>query len=149
MYRNGIKPTFLGVFQMMSGLVSPKSVGLTNQSEVNRLLRRSKRSQFLSFTSRYLMAMIERTAEKTVGFTCWQRYKIHVLVVGKQSYSKLCILKCEMNSDSMGTQNQSKAQNKANAIHTKLKLMVMIERMAEKRVDNARVVYGIIRFLMK
>ncbi|CAG2103603.1 unnamed protein product [Medioppia subpectinata] len=41
---------------------------------------------------------------------------------------------CEMNSDSMGTQNQSKAQNKANAIHTKLKLMVMIERMAEKRV---------------
>ena len=28
-YRNGIKPTFLRVFQMMSGLVSPQSVGLT------------------------------------------------------------------------------------------------------------------------
>ena len=41
-YRNGIKPTFLRVFQMMSGLVSPKSLGLTDQTEVARLLNRTR-----------------------------------------------------------------------------------------------------------
>ena len=35
-YRNGIKPTFLRVFQMMSGLVSPIILGLTNENEIRR-----------------------------------------------------------------------------------------------------------------
>ncbi|CAG2111678.1 unnamed protein product [Medioppia subpectinata] len=42
-YRNGIKPTFLRVFQMMSGYISPNSVGLTNGTEIRALLKRSKR----------------------------------------------------------------------------------------------------------
>ena len=42
-YRNGIKPTFLRVFQIMSGLVSPKSLGLTNQSEIIKLVYKTKR----------------------------------------------------------------------------------------------------------
>ena len=42
-YRNGIKPTFLRVFQMMSGLVSPKSLGLTDGKEVTKLVKTMKR----------------------------------------------------------------------------------------------------------
>ena len=41
-YRNGIKPTFLRVFQMMSGLVSPKSLGLTDEQQITKLLNRTK-----------------------------------------------------------------------------------------------------------
>ena len=43
-YRNGIKPTFLRVFQMMSGLVSPKSLGLTDEQQIRRLLKSTKTS---------------------------------------------------------------------------------------------------------
>ena len=42
-YRNGIKPTFLRVFQMMSGLVSPKSLGLTDEEEVRKLLKTTQK----------------------------------------------------------------------------------------------------------
>ena len=38
-YRNGIKPSFLRVFQMMSGRVPPIRLGLTNEIEIKRLLR--------------------------------------------------------------------------------------------------------------
>ena len=41
-YRNGINPTFLRVFQMMSGLVSPKSLGLTDQREIRKLLKTTR-----------------------------------------------------------------------------------------------------------
>ena len=41
-YRNGIKPTFLRVFQMMSGLVSPKSLGLTDEQQIIKLLKLTK-----------------------------------------------------------------------------------------------------------
>ena len=41
-YRNGIKPTFLRVFQMMSGLVSPKSLGLTDEQQIRKLLSQTK-----------------------------------------------------------------------------------------------------------
>ena len=37
-YRNGIKPTFLRVFQMMSGLFLPKSLGLTDEPKCNYAL---------------------------------------------------------------------------------------------------------------
>ena len=42
-YRNGIKPTFLRVFQMMSGLVSPKSLGLTDEQQITKLLNLNKK----------------------------------------------------------------------------------------------------------
>ena len=41
-YRNGKKPTFLRVFQMMSGLVSPKSLGLTDETEILKLMKTAK-----------------------------------------------------------------------------------------------------------
>ena len=41
-YNNGIKPTFLRVFQMMSGLVSPKSLGLTDEQQIRKLLKTTK-----------------------------------------------------------------------------------------------------------
>jgi hypothetical protein len=41
-YKNGIKQTHLKVFDMMSGLISPKSIGLTNKVEINKLIKESK-----------------------------------------------------------------------------------------------------------
>ncbi len=41
-YKNGIKPTYLKVFDMMSGLVSPKSIGLTNKQEIYGMIRTTK-----------------------------------------------------------------------------------------------------------
>ena len=47
-YKNDIKPTFLKVFEMMSGLVSPKSIGLTNEREIYKLIKLSKRLFLIS-----------------------------------------------------------------------------------------------------
>ena len=41
-YKNDIKPTFLKVFEMMSGLVSPKSIGLTNKEQIYNLVKQTK-----------------------------------------------------------------------------------------------------------
>jgi hypothetical protein len=41
-YKNGIKHTYLKVFDMMSGLISPKSIGLTNKEEIYKLMKESK-----------------------------------------------------------------------------------------------------------
>ena len=51
-HRNGIKPTFLRVFQMMSGLVSPKSLGLTDEQQIRKLLKLTKVSiKFIKFNN--------------------------------------------------------------------------------------------------
>jgi len=41
-YRNGIKPSYLKPFEMMSGLVSPQSIGLTNREDVYKMIKMSK-----------------------------------------------------------------------------------------------------------
>jgi len=41
-YKNNIKPSYLKPFQMISGLISPKSIGLTNRAEVYRIIKVSK-----------------------------------------------------------------------------------------------------------
>jgi len=41
-YKNGVKPNYLKVFEMMSGLVSPKSIGLTDKKQIYKLLKLSK-----------------------------------------------------------------------------------------------------------
>ena len=41
-HKNDIKPSFLKVFQMISGLVSPKSIGLTDKVEIYKLVKISK-----------------------------------------------------------------------------------------------------------
>ena len=42
-YRNGVKPTFLRVFQMMSGLVPPKSLGLTDEKEIGIVVEKTRK----------------------------------------------------------------------------------------------------------
>ena len=42
-HKRGIKPTFLRVFHMMSGSVSPREVGLTNEEDIRRLIRLCRR----------------------------------------------------------------------------------------------------------
>jgi hypothetical protein len=41
-YKNGINPKFLKLFEMMSGLVSPKTIGLTNREVIYNLIKFSK-----------------------------------------------------------------------------------------------------------
>ena len=41
-YRRGIKPTYLRPFLMISGQLSPKSIGLSDTQEVKQLINRSK-----------------------------------------------------------------------------------------------------------
>src|SRR5882724_10910013 len=41
-YKNDIKPTFLKVFQMMSGFITPVSIGLTNRDQILALIRRTR-----------------------------------------------------------------------------------------------------------
>jgi len=41
-YKNDIKPNYLKVFEMMSGLISPKSIGLTNKQQIYRLMKITK-----------------------------------------------------------------------------------------------------------
>ena len=41
-YKNDIKPTFLKVFQMMSGFITPVSIGLINREDIMCLLNRTR-----------------------------------------------------------------------------------------------------------
>src|SRR6266568_2201313 len=38
----GRQPNYLGVFNMMSGMITPYSIGLTDEKTVRRLVRRTK-----------------------------------------------------------------------------------------------------------
>ena len=53
-HRNGIKTTFLGVVAMMSGLVTPKSIGLTDDIYIRRLLKKMRISIKLLTMNNYL-----------------------------------------------------------------------------------------------
>jgi hypothetical protein len=41
-YKNGINHTYLKVFDMILGLISPKSIGLTNKEQIYKLMKESK-----------------------------------------------------------------------------------------------------------
>jgi len=41
-YKNNIKPKFLKVFQMMSGFITPVSIGLTNHKQIIELIKRTR-----------------------------------------------------------------------------------------------------------
>ena len=41
-YKRGIAPTFLRVFDMISGEISPKAIGLTSEAQVVSLVRRAE-----------------------------------------------------------------------------------------------------------
>jgi len=46
-FKNNIKPSSLKPFEMISGLISPKSIGLTNEEEVYKIMKVSKISFFI------------------------------------------------------------------------------------------------------
>jgi len=46
-YKNDIKPNYLKVFEMMSGLVSPKSIGITDEKQILKLIKLTKLSFFI------------------------------------------------------------------------------------------------------
>jgi hypothetical protein len=41
-YKKGINASYLKPFEMISGLISPKSIGLTNEEEIHEFVKRSK-----------------------------------------------------------------------------------------------------------
>jgi hypothetical protein len=57
-YYKDIKPSFLKPFEMMSGLVSPKSIGLKNKPEIYRLLKRSKILFILCLINSYISPLM-------------------------------------------------------------------------------------------
>ena len=58
-HKRGIKPTFLRVFHMMSGSVTPREVGLTNEEDVRQLLRVTRRiSKMLWVNNNYLLTTL-------------------------------------------------------------------------------------------
>ena len=57
-YKRGIKPTFVRVFQMMSGLVTPSSVGLYRETDITRLLRYRIFFVLFRINNRYIFPFI-------------------------------------------------------------------------------------------
>jgi hypothetical protein len=41
-FKNHIKPSYLKPFEMMSGLYPPKSIGLTNEAQIHKMIKLSK-----------------------------------------------------------------------------------------------------------
>jgi hypothetical protein len=54
-YKNNLKPSYLKPFVMMSGFVSPKSIGLTNEVKIYKLLKISKQLFFVCDTTKKLV----------------------------------------------------------------------------------------------
>jgi hypothetical protein len=55
-YKNDIKPSYLKPFEMMSGLVSPQSIGLYNEKDIRKLMKRFKLLIKLSKFNVFLIA---------------------------------------------------------------------------------------------
>ena len=53
---NGVRPTFLRLFQMMTGSVAPKDIGLTDEDFIRQLCKRTdKWCQIIGFNHRYVI----------------------------------------------------------------------------------------------
>ena len=118
-HRNGIKPTFLCVFQMMSGLVSPKSLGLTDEQQITKLLNRTKfylkctqiNNKFIlpfaAMTTLIALYLYKTSLRETVSYgipnaiilTIWAIYYINILTYQCLLFFILCLyLKMKINS---------------------------------------------------
>ena len=80
-YKMGITPTFLRLFQMMSGLVPPKAIGLTDERFVFKLTKRThKLCQLIQINNDYIIPTIANV------FTLWiYFYKTKPLDVDRKS----------------------------------------------------------------
>jgi len=58
-FKNDIKPSYLKPFEMMSGLCSPQSIGLTNEADIYKMLRLSKMLfRLRDFLSKIVMPIV-------------------------------------------------------------------------------------------
>ena len=57
-FRNGIKPTFLRLFQMMAGVVPPKCVGLTDEVEITKLTKFTGKLYYFSKINNDLLTFV-------------------------------------------------------------------------------------------
>ena len=58
-HKNDIKPTFLRVFQMMSGSITPRAVGLTNSEQILKLLKKTRiLFKIIDFNNKYLLPFV-------------------------------------------------------------------------------------------
>ena len=59
---NGVRPTFLRLFQMMTGSVAPKDIGLTDEEYIRQLCKRTdKWCEFGWFQNRYIITVMSFT----------------------------------------------------------------------------------------
>ena len=79
-YRNGIKPTFLRLFQMMSGSVPPKAMGLNNSKDILSITKKAKfLFKFVDFNMRSFLPLFALLAVLFVYYYQWTEY---VLIYG-------------------------------------------------------------------
>jgi len=67
-YKNNIKPNYFKVFEMMSGLVSPKSIGLTNRRKILKLIKLTK---FLFFICKFITEKTMPLCAFTLSFVAF------------------------------------------------------------------------------
>ena len=76
-YRKCIKPTFLRVFQMMAGLETPQSLGLTNREEILKLLKTTRRlKRGLHFNSDRICVVMAMAYCLTLYLVYTQPYEV-------------------------------------------------------------------------
>jgi hypothetical protein len=86
-YYKNESPSYLKLFQMISGLVSPKSIGIINKEDVNQLLKKSKLmfkvSKFLTFGMSFfcfcvtgILLIINSTPSLYIGLNSYGLYFI-------------------------------------------------------------------------
>ena len=70
-YRNGIKPSFLRVFQMMSGLVTPTSLGLQNEKQITKLINHTRIGvKYSELNNKYVVRVIGWSAVFLIYLSC-------------------------------------------------------------------------------
>ena len=82
-YKNGVNPTYLLVFKMMAGLVPPKTVGLTDKSQILWLIKRARFVFKAALVNNYIFAP---TLSFLFGFAGYLRVfypsLIHLVIFG-------------------------------------------------------------------
>jgi len=65
-FKNDIKPEYLKPFEMISGLVSPQSIGLTNESDIHKIMRMSRISfKLCNLATKVVMPLVAFTISIT------------------------------------------------------------------------------------
>ena len=81
-YKNNLKPTYLKVFDMISGKLSPLSIGLTNEADIHQMIKSIGFALKLCEVLTIILMPICVFALCLYSFTCynnfWQYYYLYI-----------------------------------------------------------------------